>query len=116
MADSEQGSFDLEEFQLTSFPVSISYFDPSGFFAFGEIEPAWHDYSNLDDDGDSEFIMVNAAAGWRLPGQRGVLSIEAQNLLDQDFGFQDRRPSRDIFATPRFAPDLTVMAKALIRF
>ena len=51
-----------------------------------------------------------------LPDGRGVLSLEAQNLLDQRVRFQDRTLRRDILQVPRFAPELTVVAKATLRF
>jgi tetratricopeptide (TPR) repeat protein len=108
---------DLEEFELTSVPVTLRYFDPIGVFGLASVEPAFHSFrSNLGERGDDAFIMLNAAIGYRLPDGRGVLSLEAQNLLDQRVRFQDRSLRRDILQVPRFAPELTIVAKATLRF
>lgn len=113
--------FDLDDFRLTSFPISVRYFDPLGLFGAVEVEPGFHSFANSafttqPSRGSENFVMVNASIGYRLPNGMGVLSLEAQNLLDQDINFQDRTSVRDIFAVPRFAPDLTLFARATIRF
>lgn len=108
--------FDLDNFELTSVPVSLRYFDPSGFFGLVSVEPVFHEYRIDAESGKDDFVMLNAALGYRLPGGRGVLSIEAQNLLDQKVRLQDRSLRRDILQVPRFAPELTVVAKATLKF
>ena len=106
----------LDEFELTSIPVSLRYFDPSGFFAIAGIEPAFHEFRGGGTRGNDTFVMVNAAVGYRLPDGRGVLSLEAQNLLDQNVRFQDRSLRRDILQVPRYAPELTILGKVTLRF
>jgi outer membrane receptor protein involved in Fe transport len=39
--------------------------------------------------GEDSFSVVDVSVGYRLPKRRGVLSLNVDNLLDEDFRFQD---------------------------
>jgi hypothetical protein len=43
--------------------------------------------------GEDRFWVVDAFVGYRLPNRRGLLSLTADNLLDESFQFQDVDPS-----------------------
>ena len=60
--------------------------------------------------------VVNVSAGFRLPDNRGILSVEALNLLDENFKFQNRTTRPDLVAAPRYAPDLTVLGRLTLGF
>ncbi|MEM6620757.1 MAG: TonB-dependent receptor [Pseudomonadota bacterium] len=112
--------FDVDDFRLTSFPITARFFDPSGFFIALDVEPAFHRFT-LDNfagnqRGSDQFVVVNLGAGFRLPDDLGIVSLEAQNLLDDDIRVQDRSFRRNIFTVPRFAPDLTIMARGTLQF
>jgi hypothetical protein len=47
---------------------------------------------------------------------RGILSIEAQNLFDERFSFQNRSLRPDLNVAPRYAPELTVIGRATLSF
>ena len=76
-------------------PVGLKYFHSSGFFAgIG----ATYVHQEVERDpavlaafptvaGSEDFITVDAALGWRLPNRVGIVSLEARNLLDEDFNF-----------------------------
>jgi hypothetical protein len=51
-----------------------------------------------------------------MPNNRGVFSIEIQNLLDEEFNFQNRSILQDLTAAPRYAPEMTVLARATLNF
>lgn len=108
--------FDLDSFSVASARATLSYFDPAGWFVSGYVEPVWHDYEDDGDNGSSNFVMTGISAGWRLPDNRGVLSLTADNLFDQTVRFQDRTYRRSALATPRFTPALTVTARATFKF
>ena len=61
-------------------------------------------------------MLTNATLGYRLPRKVGILSLEAQNLFDERFNFQNRSVRPDLTATPRYAPKRTVMARGTIHF
>ena len=108
--------FDFEIWRTTSVPVTLSYFGESGIFASVGVEFVDHKFSNPGDGGDDRFVTVGATLGYRLPGNAGIISIEVQNLFDESFNFQNRTVRPDLTATPRYAPDRTVVARGTIRF
>ena len=46
---------------------------------------------------DSHGLLVDLAAGYRLPKRRGVVALQVTNLLDQDLFF----PGRELPHQPR---------------
>jgi hypothetical protein len=70
-------------------PLSMRFFHPAGFFAAlqstfiaQEVEPA-------DVGGEDDFIVFDAAVGYRLPRRSGIMSLEMENIFDEDFQYQD---------------------------
>ncbi len=45
------------------------------------------------DYGEDRFFVLDAFVGYRLPNRRGLLSLNADNLLDESFQFQDVDPT-----------------------
>ena len=43
--------------------------------------------------GEDRFWVLDAFVGYRLPNRRGLLSLTADNLLDESFQFQDVDPT-----------------------
>jgi outer membrane receptor protein involved in Fe transport len=43
--------------------------------------------------GEDRFVTVDAFVSYRLPKRRGSLSLNADNLLDERFSFQDIDPT-----------------------
>jgi hypothetical protein len=107
---------DFEKWQADSLPVTVSYFSESGLFGAAQVVFVDGEFRNPGDDGDDQFAVVNASAGFRLPDNRGVVSIEALNLLDEKFKFQNRSVRPDLTATPRYAPELTVLGRLTLSF
>lgn len=108
--------FDFERWRTTSVPVTLSYFGDSGIFASASVEFVDHEFSNPGDGGDDRFVTAGVTLGYRLPGNAGIISVEVQNLFDESFNFQNRTVRPDLTATPRYAPDRTVVARGTIRF
>ncbi|MGE0240668.1 MAG: hypothetical protein AB7S59_18265, partial [Parvibaculaceae bacterium] len=109
------GEFDTWE--VISAPITLSYFSDSGFFGSAQlvfVDGAFRNPSE-DERGD-EFAIVNASAGYRLPDNRGIVSLEALNLFDESFRFQNRTTQLDIAAAPRYAPELTVLGRVTLSF
>jgi hypothetical protein len=76
-----------------SVPFGVRYFHPSGFFA-GAGATYVHQDVNTDDlsglpEGSDDFVVVDAAIGYRLPRRFGIVSLSVSNLFDQGFHYQD---------------------------
>lgn len=108
--------FDFEKWEAVSIPVTLSYFSDGGFFAAGQVVFVDGDFRNPGVEDGDEFAVVNASAGYRFPGNHGIASIEAQNLFDERFNYQNRTIRPDISAAPRYAPELTVLGRLTLSF
>jgi len=109
---------DVETFSV---PVTVNYFDPSGFFA-GVTGTYVHQKVDRENpafaDGTSSFFNLDAAIGYRFPNQRGSATLQVQNLLDNNFKYQDDgfREISNTGATGPFFPDLGVLARLTVNF
>jgi Tfp pilus assembly protein PilF len=61
--------------------------------------------------GEDEFWVLDAFVGYRLPNRRGLLSLNADNLLDEDFQFQDIDPSN-----PSLFPERLISLRFTLSF
>ncbi len=68
-----------------------SYVQQEGEFQSG-IQPTPFDPPPLA-YGEDRFFVLDAFVGYRLPNRRGLLSLNADNLLDESFQFQDVDPT-----------------------
>jgi tetratricopeptide (TPR) repeat protein len=103
-----------------SVPVEVSYFHPSGFFARAGATFVYQQVglpidSTFDQDED-QFVVVDAAVGYRLPDRRGLFEIEANNLLDEHFLYQDNNIQAREASNPIYLPELTVLARLTLSF
>ena len=109
----------LETFRV---PVSVRYFDPTGFFA-----GVRGTYVNQEvtraagvtlPSGKSDFFILDAHAGYRFPNRRGSISLAAQNLLDENFRYQDDgfREFGDDPSTGPYFPSLSVLGRLTLNF
>ncbi|HQO77027.1 MAG TPA: TonB-dependent receptor, partial [Thermodesulfobacteriota bacterium] len=63
----------------------------------------------LDDSDD--FFIFDASLGYRLPKRLGTVSIEARNLTDEEFSFQDTDP-----LNPSVYPDSLILCRFTLAF
>jgi Flp pilus assembly protein TadD len=61
------------------------------------------------------FSITDLMLGYRLPDGRGILSLEARNLFDREFGFQDTDFS-GIPRMPLFRPGRMLMLRATFQY
>jgi outer membrane receptor protein involved in Fe transport len=108
-----------ERVRTKTFPLAARYFSPLGLF--GELVATRVDQTvrdseqNLDRDQD-DFWVVDAAIGYRLPKRRGIVSLEVNNLFDQDFFYQDDNYLSSEPVAPRYIPDRTIVGKLSLSF
>lgn len=98
-----------------SIPLFIRYYHPGGWFAKltatrvnQEVEfPTIKGGTDADDE---RFWLLDASAGYRLPKRSGIVTLEARNLLGEEFRFQETnlfgKPRR-----PRFAPEQSLFLR-----
>jgi tetratricopeptide (TPR) repeat protein len=101
------------------FPLGLNFFHPSGLRA--GIQAVYVDQSGdfwintptefALTEGSDQFWVFNASIGYRLPKRFGTISLEAKNLFDEQFQFQDTDPTN-----PRIVPERTVLLKVSLVF
>jgi outer membrane receptor protein involved in Fe transport len=102
--------------------LGVNYFHPTGVFAgvgvtFVHQDVAMDSEVNSLPDGDSDFWLLDAGIGYRLPRRRGIVSLEGRNLLNQGFSYLDDnfRQSQLAPVAP-FIPERTVIARVTLTF
>jgi tetratricopeptide (TPR) repeat protein len=110
LADTLDG---FTEIQLLRVPFELRYFDPTGLFGlvrttlvreageFVAVTPP-----SAVTPGKDTFATVDVGIGWRLPGRAAIATLEAQNLLDSHFHYQDTDP-----LNPRILARRTILAR-----
>ncbi len=76
--------------------IGIQPFPPFGAFTYKESDRFW---------------IANASLHYRLPKRTGIISLEAKNLFNERFRFQDTDPRN-----PGFYPERLVLAKFTLAF
>ena len=112
-----------DEIHTFTVPVAIEYFGSSGILdgVFGRLGVTFvHQVldfpSSVGSSRDSSFALVDAAIGYRLPDRYGIISLEAWNLFDEKFKYQDISFQTPRTPNPRFVPDRTIMARITMSF
>jgi tetratricopeptide (TPR) repeat protein len=98
-------------------PVGVNFFHPMGVYL--RFKATYVDQDGEFGDpifgstqtGSDQFWVVDAAVGYRLPKRFGIVSLEAKNMFDQEFRFQDTDPSN-----PEIVPERSVLAKITLAF
>lgn len=108
--------FDFSKWQTISAPVTLSYFSDYGVFAALRAEYVDHKFGNIANPQKDTFTTVSASLGYRLPKNKGIVSVEVHNLFDTEFNFQNRTIRPDLSAKPRYAPTRTIIARGVIKF
>lgn len=103
-------------------PVAARYFHPSGFFAAADA--IWVDQSAegligsplAETGAGGTGLLLNAAIGYRLPRNRGLLSLEVDNLLDRSLNLQNSLVNSSRPTTRPLAEELSVIARLTLSF
>lgn len=128
---SAKGEFQFEKFardasttgpygiETASAPVNVSFYHPSGVFAkmtttyvHQKVKSRTGENSGVDD-----FVLLDAAVGYRLSNRRGILSLEGRNLLDEDFFYRNVnfQASEPVYYQ-RFTPHRTLFLRVTLNF
>jgi hypothetical protein len=108
------------EVKTKSYPVTLQYFHPSGFF--GHLGSTYVDQEYTDqvdsESGDDSFTVTDLSVGYRLPKRRGAFSITVQNVTDEEFNYQDDsyRTFEDEPSSGPYIPDRLVTGRLTLNF
>ncbi len=76
-----------------SAPLAINYFHPSGisgkFTTTYVLQNLERSTTSTLRDGTDDFVLFDAAIGYRLPNRKGLLSLEVRNLLNEHFFYRN---------------------------
>jgi tetratricopeptide (TPR) repeat protein len=109
--------------QTLTIPLQLGYAHPAGWFATARAAFVTQDVDRPDNtagkkiDLDSHGVLVDLAAGYRLPKRRGIVALELANLFDRRLAFQDQSffTSRQELS-PRFLPSRSFLATLTLNF
>ncbi|UCG07810.1 MAG: TonB-dependent receptor, partial [Desulfobacterales bacterium] len=97
-------------------PLGIGFFHPTGIIARLNATYVYQDgnfgdpFSGVESD-DDRFWVMDATMSYRLPNRYGLISLEAKNLFDEAFKFQDTDPSN-----PRIIPERMIFGRITLSF
>jgi len=104
----------------TRTPISIRYNHPVGFYSDLRITLVKQEVelpsASFFAQTEESFTIVDLAFGYRLSKRRGMVSLEINNLLDEEFIYQDLNYTRSEAINPRYIPERTVMARLTLSF
>lgn len=112
----EKQKGDLLNIRTNTLPLSIKYFNPSGFYSNIKTTFVWQKI--IGDNKQVSFLVFDAGIGYRLPKRWGILSFEANNIFNRHFKYQDLSDiSSDKFSVQRqLLPERTIFARLTINF
>ena len=67
-------------------------------------------------DANATGFVLNGAVGYRLPNNRGLLSLEVENLLDNDLSLQNPLVNSARPSTRPLAEELSIVARMTVSF
>lgn len=115
--DEFSGIEEIVDLKTHRFQIGGRFFHPCGFFAGIETTYIYQD-GNFGDPAappivsdDDDFWVLDASIGYRLPQRYGLITLEAKNILDEDFKFQDTDP-----ANPTISPERFILGRVTLAF
>jgi tetratricopeptide (TPR) repeat protein len=101
-------------------PLGLNLFHPSGLFAkfnatYVSQRGIFEQHSTFSmTPGNSDFWLLDASLGYRLPKRLGIVSVEANNLLNRTFQYQ-QNPST-ITVMPLYQPARVIFGKLTLLY
>ncbi len=94
----QEFSFGIEEVKTHRVPLGLGFFHPSGIFFrlketyFNQKGDFQSQLADAAVPGSDSFWITDASIGYRLPKRYGIFSVDARNLFDKSFRYQDTDP------------------------
>lgn len=101
-------------------PLSIGYFDQSGFFAkvgvtFVHQEVAFRDDSNLSKEKE-DFVITDTILGYRFPNRWGMINLKIKNIFNEKFQYHDDNYRSSTTRQDYTVPDRSILANVTLNF
>jgi len=109
------GIENILELKTHRFPIGLNFFHTSGFncqvkATYIDQEGEFGNISGVDPDND-QFFVVDAFIQYRLPKRWGLISLEARNLLNEEFHFLDTDA-----VNPSIYPERLILTRFTVAF
>ena len=106
----------LHELKTLRLPFGLRFFHPLGFGAeiaatYVDQEGEFIDFLNEPTHGQDDFWVVDVGISYRLPKRYGRISLEAKNLFDASFNYQDPQTT-----AIQIYPNFMLLAKVTLSF
>jgi len=103
------------EIDTKALPLTLTYHAPRGVFVRSRASFVNQEIFSRDGLGGESrqrerFSVVDLSIGMRLPGRRGLVSLEVNNLLDENFVYRDTAFEGEP-RVPLYAPEQTVFVR-----
>jgi tetratricopeptide (TPR) repeat protein len=105
--------------ETNAIPLAIKFFHDTGLYAQTGPTVVWQDASyGAGSRLDTDFVLLDAAIGYRLPHRIGIVSLEGRNLLDDRFLYQDAnfKASDPFNVVQPYVPSRTIMGRLVLSF
>jgi hypothetical protein len=110
-----EGFSPADRIKTLTVPLSVNYFHPSGFFASAGPTYVWQDVKNNtgQPEGKSDFFLIDASIGYRLPKRYGIASLSFLNVTNERFKYLDNdfRTNTDAPVINMFIPERTILGR-----
>jgi tetratricopeptide (TPR) repeat protein len=111
------GTLKLKEVDSHRVSLATRFFHPSGLFA--GLKATYLDQNGEFGDpvggdtmhGEDNFWVADASVGFRLPKRFGLITLEARNLFDEKFRFQETDP-----VSPSLYPERLIVGRITLSF
>ncbi|WP_244071419.1 TonB-dependent receptor domain-containing protein [Nitrosomonas sp. PY1] len=120
------GTTGLSHVQTFKIPLEIDFFHPSGVLsrlAFTIVDQnlnrrlaSGFNMPPIFRQSNDTFFLLDASIGYRLHNRRGIINLEARNLLDSKFDFRNINFFQSEPTSSRFIPDRTFFLRATFNF
>ncbi|MBX9915812.1 MAG: TonB-dependent receptor [Nitrosomonas sp.] len=101
-----------------SIPINLNYFNFHGLFfsLTGTFVRQEIDRKEISNERNQKFFLVDASLGYRLPNRRGIISLDAKNILDQSFLFRNIHFQTAEPINPIYLPTRTIFTRLTLNF
>jgi hypothetical protein len=123
--DEEFGDIPQIKMRTHMVPLGVRFFHPSGLFAglratVVEQNGRFENFETGELESDDDWFWVaDATIGYRLPKRYGLIALEARNLFDERFKFQDfdfDRPDQTTLVNRAVAPERMILGRLILTF
>lgn len=107
---------DPHRIQTLRAPLSINYFNPSGFFSTFTTTFVRQSLDRQEETNVDAFFLHDSIIGYRLPKRMGIITLEGRNLLNEKFNYRNVNFYVSESVNPRFIPSRTFLARLTLNF